>query len=150
MKSGEHAGPLRAHSLTQAHKLVCMLPMCLHALAHFSAKLVGSERWRYLWSQENIPDLCEYVFACMGLYLSQIWMDQRDQSFYGIRRTGLTFLSTYFKLSMQASMHACCVFACTGPYLSRIEMDLRDQCIYWIRISCRTSLSAYFPPEYGS
>ena len=38
MESGEHAGPLLAHNLTQAHKLACMHSMYLHARAHISAK----------------------------------------------------------------------------------------------------------------
>ena len=39
MESGEHAGPFGAQHLTRARKLKCMLPMCLHAQAHISAKL---------------------------------------------------------------------------------------------------------------
>ena len=39
MESGKHAGPLWAHNLTQACKLVCIQAMCLHARAHISAKL---------------------------------------------------------------------------------------------------------------
>ena len=39
MESGEHAGPLLAHNLTQACKLACMHAMCLCACAPISAKL---------------------------------------------------------------------------------------------------------------
>jgi len=38
MESGDHAGPLKAHNMTGAGKLVCMHAMCLHAQAHISAK----------------------------------------------------------------------------------------------------------------
>ena len=54
-----------------------------------------------------------YVLSWMGPYLSRIGMDQRDQSIYGIRKTGPTFLSTY--TSHQAHklmcMHPMCLCA---------------------------------------
>ena len=67
-----------------------------------------------------------YVLACTGPYLSQIGMDQRDQSFYGIRKTGTTFLTSYFTLSKQASEHACYVLVGLGSYLSQIALDQKD------------------------
>ena len=39
MESGDHAGPLLAHNMNLARKLVCMHAMCLCAQAHISAKL---------------------------------------------------------------------------------------------------------------
>ena len=61
-----------------------------------------------------------YVFACTGPYFSQIEMDQRCQIIYGIKRTGLTFLSTYFTPSTQVIVPAPYMLACTGLYLSQI------------------------------
>ena len=77
--------------------------------------------------------MCLHEWA---LYLSQIRMDQRDQSMYGIRRTGPTFLSTYFTMSTQASVHASYVLVCTDQYHSQIGSDQRDQSIYGIRRTC--------------
>ena len=68
-----------------------------------------------------------YVIACTGPYLSLIGLDQRDKSIFGIRRTGLTFLSAYFILSMQTCVHARYVLACLGPYLSQIGLDQKDE-----------------------
>ena len=88
-----------------------------------------------------------YVLAWTGPYLSQIGIDQKDESIYGIRRSCWTSLNTYFTTSPQASMHAPNMLACRGPYLSQIESDQRDQSIYGIRRTCRTSLSTKFDPS---
>ena len=71
-----------------------------------------------------------YVLACRGPYLSRIGSDQRDESIYGIRRRGPTFLSTYFIPSMQASVHAPYVLVGTGPYLSHIYGSDRSRYLW--------------------
>ena len=54
-----------------------------------------------------------YVLVCLGSYLSRIGMDQRDQSIYGIRKTGPTFLSTYTsqRAHKLMCMHPMCLCA---------------------------------------
>ena len=54
------------------------------------------------------------------------WNGSEISGTYGIRRTGLTFLSTYFTPSMQANVHVPYVLACTCPYLSQIGMDQKQ------------------------
>ena len=85
-----------------------------------------------------------YVLACMGPYLSQIWMDQKYKSIYGIRRSCQTSLSTYFTPRTQASMHARYVLACRGSYLSQIGPD---RSIYGIGRTYKTYLSTWYNPS---
>ena len=61
-----------------------------------------------------------YVLVCLGSYLSQTGLDQRDQSIYGIRRACQTCLSTWFYLSMQACLHACYLLVSIGQYLAKL------------------------------
>ena len=84
-----------------------------------------------------------YLLAGKGPYLSQIGLDQRDQSNHGIRRTWQTFLSSKFTLSMQDRMHTHYQFACTGLGISQIGLDQRNQGIYGIREACQIYLSTY-------
>ena len=100
---------------------------------------VGLETQRNIWNRgghtSNDDDVCagthkhaaQKFLAFLGPYLSKIVSDLRDQSIYGIRRTCMTFLSTYFIPSTQACMHACSVLAHLGPYISQIGLDQKDQ-----------------------
>ena len=111
MESGEHAGHLWAHHLTQACKLAYMHTVCLHAQAYISAKLAqireikvsmesGEHDWP-LWA-DNFTQVhklaCMHAMClhahCTGPYLSQIGLNQRCQSIYGIRENMLD-LSEY-------------------------------------------------------
>ena len=61
MESVEHAGPLWAHYLTKTRKLACMHPMwCVHRPIS-QPNFVGLERSKYLWNQENRPDLSGHI-----------------------------------------------------------------------------------------
>merc|ERR1712081_103137 len=88
-----------------------------------------------------------YSIACTGLYLSQIWLNQRDQSIYGFRRICRTSLSTKFDQSMQACMHERYMLACTGPYIRQIGLNQQYHCIYGIRITCWTFVSTQVTPS---
>ena len=68
-----------------------------------------------------------YVLACTGPYCGQIWLDQKDQGIYGIRRTKRTCLRTQCYPSTQLSVHAHYVPACTEPYLGQIMSDFKEK-----------------------
>ena len=82
--------------------------MCLCAQTHISAKLGQIREIKVsMESEEHAGPLgaqsltqtqaCVhviYVLACLGPYLSQIGLDQKDKGIYGIRRTYRTYLST--------------------------------------------------------
>ena len=96
--------------------------------------------WSWLWclcmcTEASTPASmhANYFVACLGLYLSQIVSDQRDQSIYGIRKTWWACLNTYCDHSMQAGVHAHYVLVCTSIYLGQIWLDQRDQGINWTR-----------------
>ena len=62
---------------------------------------IGGTCRSWLWCLSTCTQDCthasvhaHYFLACLGLYLSQIWSDQRDQSIFGIRRTCQTCVST--------------------------------------------------------
>ena len=59
MESGEHA---RGCKIQPGHTSLhaCMLFACM-IWPISQPNWVGAERWRYLWNQENIPDLSEYI-----------------------------------------------------------------------------------------
>ena len=71
-----------------------------------------------------------YVFACRGPYISQIWLDQRDQSIYGIRRK--------MKVSIESGEH-------TGPiWVHNMTQAHKLACMHIIFLLAQTQISAKF------
>ena len=57
----DHTRPIWVHNTTQARKLcACMLCACLHRPIS-QPNWNGSERSKYLWNQENRPNLSEHI-----------------------------------------------------------------------------------------
>ena len=105
----ENIPDLSEHNIWPKHASLhaCTLCPCMYRPI-FQPNWVESERSKDLWNQDNMLDLSDhisppstlssvharYVLWCLGPYLIQIGLDQRDKGIYGIRRTCQTSMST--------------------------------------------------------
>ena len=135
----------------------------LHACTLFACVLqpisqlnwVGPEWWRYLWNQENMLDLSEHIIwpkhaslcafklcACLQGAISQpSWVGSERLKYLWNKGTCWTSQGTKFDPSTQACIHAHYVLACLGPYLSQNGLDEKDEGIYRIGRTYGTYLS---------